>query len=443
MSDARRQADILILRGLVVTMDSQWRVLEDGALAIVGMNIVAVGSSTDLAAQYDASETIDATGHIVMPGLVNAHTHAPAVLFRGLLEDLTLEPWLEQSWLVEKRILNPDSIRLGAQLAHSEMIQGGTTTALDMYWFPEVSVKVAKEIGFRLVTGPAYLETPDPPDNVPDAERTARGREFLQQYCSDPLVTPCVQPHSTYTVSPRYLREARELADEFQVLMNTHASESKTEVKIIQQNYGTTPPRHLEANGFFTGRTVLAHCVQLDQTDIELLAARPTAAAHCPISNLKIGAGIAPVSKMLSAGMRVVVGTDGAQSSNDLDMWKAMRMSALLQKGINYDATLMPARQVVRMATSGSAEALGLADKIGALEAGKRADVILVELKQPHSQPFYDAYSHLVYSAGREDVTTVLINGRKVMQGRHLLTIDQAETIDRVNALSRRIHPPT
>ena len=435
----KRPADLVLLHGLVVTMDAGWRVLEDGGLAVSGQNIVAVGPSAEIAARYDATETIDASGHIVMPGLINAHTHAPAVLFRGLVEDLELEPWLARSWQIEKKMLNPDSIRLGAQMAHTEMIHSGTTTGLDMYWFPEVSAEVAKQIGFRLMTGPAYLETPDPPDHIPDAQRTDHGREFLQQYRNDPLIIACVQPHSTYTVSPRYLAEARDLADEYHVLLNTHAAESPIEVKTIEQKYGLRPPGHLDAHGLLTARTVLAHGVFLNRDEIDLLATRGTAVAHCPISNLKLGAGIAPVNGMLNRGVKVMVGTDGAQSSNDLNLWPVMRMTALLQKGIHNDPTLVPARQVVNMATRGAAEALGLADQIGTLEAGKRADLILLDLGQTHSLPLYDVYLHLLYAAGREDVSTVIINGKKVMHERQMLTIDERETNDRARALSRQI----
>jgi 5-methylthioadenosine/S-adenosylhomocysteine deaminase len=224
------------------------------------------------------------------------------------------------------------------------------------------------------------------------------------------------------------------------VLLNTHAAESPTEMKIVEQKYGLRPPRHLDALGLLTGRTVLAHCVLLNHDEIGLLAARGTAVAHCPISNLKLGAGIAPVNSMLNRGVKVMIGTDGAQSSNDLNLWPAMRMAALLQKGICNDPTLVPARQVVRMATCGAAEALGLGDKIGALEVGKRADLILLDLRQAHAIPLYDVYLHLVYSAGREDVSTVLINGRKIMHERRMLTIDELETHDRVRALSRQIH---
>ena len=435
----RQHADLVLLHGLVVTMDDEWRVLADGGLALSGQDIVAVGPSADIAARYAASETIDASNHIVMPGLINAHTHAPAVLFRGLVEDLSLEAWLARSWQIEKKILNPDSVRLGAQLAHTEMIQSGTTTALDMYWFPEVSAEVAKQIGFRLVTGPAYLETPDPPDHIPDAQRTDHGREFLQQYRNDPLIVACVQPHSTYTVSPRYLAEARELAGEYHVLLNTHAAESPVEVQTIEQKYGSRPPEHLDAQGLLTAHTVIAHGVFLNPTEIDLLATRGTAVAHCPISNLKLGAGIAPVKGLLDRGVKVGVGTDGAQSSNDLNLWPVMRMTALLQKGIHNDPTLVPARQVVKMATRGAAEALGLAGQLGSLEAGKRADVILLDLGQTHALPLYDVYLHLVYAAGREDVSTVIINGRKVMHERRMLTIDERETRDRARALSGEI----
>jgi 5-methylthioadenosine/S-adenosylhomocysteine deaminase len=433
-------ADKLILHGLVITMDERLTVLEDGAVAVAGPEIVAVGPTSELSAQFigPTTEVIDATGKLVMPGLINAHTHAADSLFRGLVDDLALEPWLEQLWVAERKFVRPDTVRLGAQLAQAEMIRGGTTTALDMFWYPEVSAQVAKAIGFRLMTGPVYFDFAEP-DNIPVEQRTARGREFLQEYQRDPLIVPCVTPHSTYTVSPAYLQEAQALADEFGVLLSTHASETNTEVATVSQRYGQSPPRHLDGLGMLTERTVLAHCVHVPDDEINLLAERRTVVAHCPLSNLKLGSGVAPIPGMRQNGVRTTLGTDGPVSGNDLDMWLAMRLAATLHKGVQQNPTLMPAVEVVKMATCDAARAMGLGDKIGSLVAGKQADLILIDPDQPHLTPLYDVYSHLVYAVGRADVATVLIRGRVVMQGRELTTLDEASVIAAVQELAQAI----
>jgi 5-methylthioadenosine/S-adenosylhomocysteine deaminase len=433
-------ADKLILHGLVVTMDEGLTVLEDGAVAISGPQIAAIGSTAEIIAQYAKTNTeiIDASSQLVMPGLINAHTHGADSLFRGLVDDLALEPWLERLWVAERKFVRPDTVRLGAQLAQAEMIRGGTTMALDMFWYPEVGAEVAQEIGFRLMTGPVYFDFAEP-DNIPVEQRTARGREFLQQYRHDPLIVPCVTPHSTYTVSPQYLREAQALADEFGVFLSTHASETATEVQTIKQRYGQSPPRHLDALGMLTERTVLAHCVHLLPDEMELLAQRQIIVAHCPLSNLKLGSGVAPIPQMRRAGVRTAVGTDGPVSGNDLDMWLAMRLAAVLHKGVQQNPTLLSAQEVVKMATCDAARALGLGDKIGSLTPGKEADIILVDLHRPHLMPRYDVYSHLVYTVGRADVSTVLIQGRTVMQNRRLLTVDEAGVMAAIQALAGEI----
>ncbi|MCK6627783.1 MAG: amidohydrolase [Anaerolineae bacterium] len=432
-------ADKLILHGLVVTMDDQLTLIDDGAVAIVGAKITAVGATNEVSGFIGpTTEIIDATGQLVMPGLINAHTHAADALFRGLVDDLALEPWLERLWVAERKFLRPDTVRLGAQLAQVEMIRSGTTTALDMFWFPEVSAQVAKDAGFRLMTGPVYFDLVEP-DNIPVEQRTARGREFLQEYQRDQLIVSCVTPHSTYTVSPQYLREAQALADEFGVLLTTHVSETTTEVATVSQRYGQSPPRHLDQLGMLTSRTVLAHCVHLPDDEINLLAERQTAVAHCPMSNLKLGSGVAPLPKMRQSGVQTTLGTDGPVSSNDLDMWAAMRLAAVLHKGVQQNPTLLSAQEVVKMVTCDAAGALGLSDKIGSLVAGKEADIILIDLNRPHLVPRYDVYSHLVYAVGRDDVATVLIRGRMVMQQRRLLTIDQTSAIAAVQELAQQI----
>ncbi len=439
MSQTKRRIDLLIQHGLVVTMDAQLRVIEDGAVAVQGTDIVQVGPSAELAAQFEAGETLDAHNQLVMPGLINAHTHSPAAIFRGLTEDMRLEPWLQKSWRLETQFVNSQNIRVGALLAQAEMIRGGTTTALDMYWLPEVMVEVARQTGFRLMTGPVWLGIENAPDHIPESERTARGREFLQQYRNDPLIVTCVQPHSTYTVPNELLQQAWALAEEFGVWFNTHCSETVTEVETVTKNVGSSPPRYLDSLGILSPRTVLAHCVQVKPDEIDLLAQRGVTVAHCPGSNLKLASGIAPVASMQRAGVKLTIGTDGAQSSNDLDLWYDLRLAPILQKTMQGDPTVMPAIQVVKMATCDAARALGLGAKVGSLEAGKRADVILLNLNALHAQPLYDVYAQLLYALGREDVSTVLINGKFVLKERQLCTINESELLSQVAVLAAQI----
>jgi len=431
---------ILIVNAKVVTLDERDTILEDGAIAVIGNQIAAVGPTPEIRKQYGdrAAEVIDAGGGLVMPGLVNAHTHAADTLFRGLVEDLPLEPWLDKLWIAERSTLTPETVRLGSQLAFAEMIRSGTTTALDMFWFPEASAQAAVEAGFRLVSGPIFFDF-DGPDGMAAEDRYEQAKGFLTEYKDHPLIGSCVLPHGGYTVSPEYLEQAFALAEEFDALFHTHASETQTEVATVQERYGASPIGHLEALGLLSPRTVLAHCVHVTEEEIDLLAQRETAVAHNPLSNLKLGSGIAPIPAMLAAGVCVALGTDGPVSSNDLDMWTAMRFASLQQKGIQRDPTLMKADETVHMATRAGAQALNLDDRIGSLEVGKRADLIVVELDSPHLAPLFDIYPHLAYTVGRDDVATVMIEGQVVMRDRQLLTIDEQQVLAEVRALTGQI----
>jgi len=429
--------DLLIKNGLIVSMDNDNRVIEDGAVAIQGAEIVDVGTTADMQAKYKAKEVIDAGQHIVMPGLINAHTHLAMTLFRGFADDLPLDPFLARVWEAEGRFIRPDTVEIGTRLAFAEMIRGGTTMALDMYWFPESSAEVASAVGFRLINGPIFVDF-DGPDGIPAAERAPRGREFFQRYAENPFILPCVLPHGTYTVSPDILTQAWELAGEFETLYHTHASETANEVATVLERYGKTPPEHLDHLGLLTPRTSLAHCVHLNEADIEIVAERGAAVVHCPISNLKMASGIAPLPQMHAAGVPVLLGTDGSATGNDLDMWKHMRIAAILHRGVQYDPTLNPAEKVVRTVTREAAEALGIGDRFGSIENGKLADLILIDLRNVHLVPMYDVFSHLVYAVGREDVSTVIIHGKVVMNRRELLTIDEAETVARTHQLAAK-----
>jgi 5-methylthioadenosine/S-adenosylhomocysteine deaminase len=435
-----KNINTLITHGKLVTLDENDHILEDGALAISGSQIADLGSTDALVAQYGSQveETIDAKGKIVMPGLVNAHTHAGMTLFRGYAEDMLLEAWLEKLWEKEAVYVRPDTVRLGTKLAMAEMIRAGTTTALDMYWYPHDCAEAAIEAGFRLVTGPIAVSFPGP-DKFDLDQRLSLGREYLEQYNGHPLIVSCVQPHATYTVPPEDLKKFHSLAEEFDVLVHTHASETKAELTKVQDLYGQSPIQHLESLDMLTPQTILAHCVHINDEEIKLLAENGTAVAHVPISNLKLGSGIAPLIKMIKAGVKVSLGTDGTSSSNDLNLWMSMRFAALLPKGLTHDASIITASEVIRMATIGGARALGIEALVGSLEVGKRADIIFIDLDNPHVTPMYDVYPHLVYTVGRDDVSTVIINGQVVMKNRQLVTLDEDGIIGRVKDLSEEI----
>lgn len=429
--------DTLILGPLVVTMDAGERILDAGAVAVRDGEIVAVGTRADLEG-CEAADTIDATGRLLMPGLVNAHTHLGDSLFRGLVEELPLEAWLERLWISEREFVSRESVELGARLAMAEMIRGGTTCALDMFWFPEAAADAAVRAGFRLATGPIFFDF-DGPDGVSVEDRIATGERWLERYAQEPLITPCVQPHNQLTVSPEGLRAARDLADRAGALFHTHCSETATEVQQTVDRFGRTPAAHLDELGILDERTVLAHCVHLADDDFVRIRRAGAAVLHNPLSNLKLGSGIAPVARMLDEGIPVALGTDGPVSSNDLDMWTAMRFAGLLQRGAHMDPVLTPARDVVRTATTVGAEALGLGDRVGRLAEGYRADLILVDLARPHLTPMYDVYGHLVYSVGRDDIRSVMVDGRWVMRDRTLETIDETAVLAEMTGLASAI----
>jgi len=430
--------DLLIEGALVVTMDDEERVIEDCDVAVSDGAIVAVGDGAATALPHDAP-TVDARGQALLPGLVNGHVHMGDSLFRSLVEDLPLEPWLERLWISERAFVTHDNVRLGVRLALAEMIRSGTTCALDMFWFPEATADACIEAGFRIVTGPIFFDF-EGPDGIAAGDRIRVGEEWLDRYADEPLVTPCIQPHNALTVSPDGMTAALELARRHDALFHTHCSETTTEVANTQERFGATPVGHLHALGILDGPVALAHCVHLTDDDIAMLATAPHAAVlHNPLSNLKLGSGIAEVARMIDEGIPVLVGTDGPVSSNDLDMWIAMRFAGLLQRGAHRNPVLTPAIEIVRMVTSTGARGLGLDDRIGSIEPGKRADLVLIDLERPHLLPMFDIYAHLVYAIGRDDVRSVMIDGEWVMRDRRLTTLDEPAILAATHELGGRI----
>lgn len=423
------RADWLIRDALVVTMDDDAHIYPSGFVTIRDHRVAAVGDMSSLPAGLIAVHTLDGHGMAVLPGLVNTHTHLAMTLFRGLVDDVPLQPWLDTIWPLEGRYATYDNVRAGATLAIAEMISGGTTTAADMYWQRDATAEAAEQAGFRLVTGPSFIDFVGP-DGIQPEDREPLAREFLTRYKSHPLITACVQAHATYSVPLALLEMTRAIAEEFQVLFVTHASENASEVDIVTERYGKTPIELLDSLGLLGPRSLLAHCVVLRPDEIAMMAERRAAVAHCPESNLKMGSGVAPVKDLLQAGVTVGLGTDGAATNNDLDMWGEMHTAALLQKGTLLDPTVLPANQALRMATIDGARALGLGGEIGSLEPGKWADLVLIDLDQPHLTPRFDIYSLLVYAARASDVDSVFIHGRPVLQDRRLLTLDR-EAVER------------
>jgi len=374
-----------------------------------------------------------------MPGLVNTHTHAAMTLFRGMADDLPLDTWLTKYiWPAEAKFITAASVRTGANLALAEMIRSGTTTFSDMYFFADELAQAAKKAGVRAVVAEAVLDFPTPDSKSPQ-ESFAIIEKLADKWKNDPLITIAVGAHSPYTCSSETLKSSKKLADTLGLPLTIHVSETRQEVDDITIKYGVPPFEYLDALGFFGGTVIAAHAVHPTAREIQLMAERRVGVAHNPGSNMKLASGVAPVPEMLRAGIAVGLGTDGAASNNNLDMFKEMNAAALLQKVSRLDPTAMSARDTVKAATIGGAKVLGLGKRIGSLEKGKRADLIIVDLNRPHLVPLYNVYSLLVYAANGADVETVIIDGRIVMQNRKLLTLDEESIKQEARKLALKI----
>ncbi len=426
---APRTVDLVVSHATVVTMDAERRVIPDGAVAVDAGRIVAVGTRAEIAAGHAARETLDAQGGIVLPGLINAHTHAPMVLFRGVADDLKLMDWLQKYiFPAEAKNVTAEFVRAGTRLAALEMIRSGTTTFVDMYYFEDQVAEVAKQAGIRSVAGSTIIDFPAP-DNKTRDEAVAYAERFIRRWKNDPLVVPAVAPHSTYIGSPDTLRVADALARREGVPLLIHLQESPDEQKTIAERYGKSSTEHLRDLGLLRKGVLGAHGVWLNANDRKILVEHDVGVAHCPQSNMKLSSGAAPVREMLAEGVRLGLGTDGAASNNDLDMFEEMLTAALLSKHASGDPTSAPAPKVLEMATLGGARALGMEDRLGSLEPGKRADLIVVDVGAPRLHPMFDPVSHLVYAAKGADVRHSVIEGRVVMRDHKVLQLDQAAVL--------------
>jgi 5-methylthioadenosine/S-adenosylhomocysteine deaminase len=437
--NAPREVSLLVTGGIVVTMDASNRILENGALAIDGSDIVAVDTADAIGRQFRGREVIDASEQIVMPGLVNTHTHAAMVLYRGLADDLPLMEWLNSYiFPAEAKTVSPEFVRAGTRLAALEMIESGTTTFADMYYFEEEVAAETRRAGLRGVLGQTIIQFPVADAKTP-ADGLARAEAFITAFVGDPLITPAVAPHALYTLDGPTLRAARELSKRYNVPTLIHLAETNDETKVAQERRAASPVAYLDSLGFLGAGVVAAHGVWVSDADIATLRARGVGVSHNPESNMKTASGTAPVPAYLRAGVSIGLGTDGAASNNDLDMFDAMRVAALLHKHETMDPSALTARSALEMATLRGARALGLDNRIGSLEPKKRADVITLSTRRARLTPMYDPISHLVYAARGDDVRDTIVNGRVLMRNRKVLTLDEAAVLDEARAWAARV----
>jgi 5-methylthioadenosine/S-adenosylhomocysteine deaminase len=434
-----RAISLVVIGGTVITQDAEHTVLSPGSVAIDGTRIVAVDRPEAVAAGYRAAATVDAHEHIVLPGLINTHTHAPMVLYRGLADDLALMEWLQKYiFPAEARTVTPEFVRIGTRLAALEMIESGTTTYADMYYFEEEIARVTRAAGLRAVLGQTIIQFPVADAKTP-AEGVARAERFITSFKDDSLITPAVAPHAMYTNDRTTLLACADLARRWRAPMLIHLAETDDEVRLSRQQHQATPAAYLETIGFWTPLTVAAHGIWVTEEDIAILKRHAVGVAHNPESNMKLASGAAPITKYLAAGIPVGLGTDGAASNNDLDMFEAMRQASLLAKHATRDPTALPAQTVLDMATVGGAKVLGMDRLIGSLEPGKRADLITVSTAQARQTPMYDPVSHLVYVTRGDDVRTTIVNGKVLMNGRQLRTLDRPAVIAEANRTADKV----
>lgn len=425
---------LAIKNGLVLTMNEENKVIENGFVGVLDDKIVYVGEEKG----FSANEIIDAKGGIVLPGLINAHTHAPMSLFKGLAEDIPLKRWLEEYiFPIEKR-LNPELVYIGALLSCAEMIMSGTTTFCDMYFFEDEVAKAAKKVGMRCLISEGLFDFPSP--NYGNIEKGYEYTEWLiEKWREDPLINIAVGPHTPYTCSEAILKNAKEIAEAHDIPIIIHVAETEYEVELIRQKYGKSPVEYLKELGLIYPRLIAAHCVHLSKKDMQLIKEGNVKVVHNAECNMKLASGISPVPDMIKMGICVAIGTDGSASNNNLDLFQEMDTVAKLHKISKMDPSVMDAVSVVKMATRNGAKALGMEDIIGSIEVGKKADIIVLNTNTAHMTPLYNPFYGIVYSATGADVTHSIIDGKVVMKERRLLTVDLDSIIEEVKGWAAQI----
>ena len=430
---------LVIANGIVITVDGSRRILNPGSVAINGSDIIGIDTPEAIAEHFKARDTIDAAGKVVMPGLINTHGHAAMVMYRGLGNDLALMDWLQKYiFPAEAKTVSPEFVRIGTRLALLEMIQSGTTMYADMYYFEEEVARVTKEAGLRGVLGQTVIEFPVPDAKTP-ADALKRAEAFAKDFAGDELITPSIAPHAVYTLDAATLAAASDLAKKLNIPLQIHLAETQAEIGMSQERHKMRPVAFLDSLKFWAPITIGAHGVWISPDEIQVLKQRNVGISNNPESNMKLASGTAPVVGYRAAGVDVGLGTDGAASNNDLDMFEAMRQASLLDKHTTRDPTAMPAQVALDLATIGGARALGMEKLIGSLEPGKRADLIAVSMRSARQTPMYDPVSHLVYATHGDDVRTTIVNGKVLMKDREMRTLIRAVVIADANALAMKI----
>ena len=431
-----QQVDMIIKNGTILTMNDKNLVFKDGFLCIRGDTISNISEDDESA--FEASKVIDAKGGLILPGLVNGHTHAAMSLFRGLADDLPLMEWLNNYIFPVESKMDGDFVFSGTLLACAEMIMSGTTTFCDMYLFEDQVATAARKSGMRCIAGEVLYDFPSP--NYGSIDKGFDYTEALiQKWQDDPLVSVAVEPHSLFTCSPSLLKAANELALRYNVPLIIHVAETLTEISEVKEKYGKTPVDHLHSLDILGPHLIADHCVHLEKKEIAMMAEQGVKVIHNPESNMKLASGIAPIPELLAKGVTVGLGTDGCASNNNLDLFTEMDMAAKLHKIHTLDPTVMNALTALRMATIEGAKALGLGNTTGSLELGKKADIIVLDTNKPHLTPLYSPYSHLVYAARGNDVSHCIINGQLVMEDRKLLTLNLDEIMTRAREKSVKV----
>jgi 5-methylthioadenosine/S-adenosylhomocysteine deaminase len=438
MNQDQPAADILITGSYVYVQDETKTIIRDGGVAVQGDSIVETGPADILREKYPAADLIAEEHGLIMPGLINTHTHASMSCFRGLADDLPLMEWLQEHIFPVEARLNSEMVYHATLLSLAEMIKSGTTSFCDMYLFAKDVARATSESGMRAWIGEVLYDFPSP-----NYGELTSGYEYVDElfdmYANHPLVSITVDPHAVYTCSPDLLKKLKNVAERNDALYVIHLSETNDEVKGALERFGVTPVMHLEKLGLLGSNVVADHCVVLDQQEIDLLAERGVKVAHCPESNMKLASGVAPVPEMLGAGIPVGLGTDGSASNNDVDMFGEMNSAAKLHKAHRLDPTVLTAADTLAMATINGARVLGAENEIGSLEPGKKADIIVLDLNQPHLTPLYNIPSHLVYAARGADVIHSIINGKVIMQNREVTTLNERQILAEMASIGKSI----
>jgi 5-methylthioadenosine/S-adenosylhomocysteine deaminase len=440
LSQTKEDVDLIVSGGIVVTMDGGRAIFQDGSVAVRGDAIVAVGPRAEVEARYKGAQTIDAHGRLVLPGLINGHTHVPMTLFRGLHDDVTLNEWLyKYIFPAEAKNVNEEFVRWGTRLAAAEQIRAGVTTFADMYYFEDAIAEETKAAGVRGVLGETFIDFPAP-DNKSEAQMLAYTEKFLKRWQGDPLIQAASAPHSIYTCSGKTLHDSTALARKYHAPILIHVAEMKKERDDSEEQNGMSPVAYLDKIGVLGPDVIAAHCIFVDEADRKLLAERQVGCVHNPSSNMMLASGVSPVPEMRAAGVAVGLGTDGpAGSNNDLDLMEEMDLAAKLAKVTKMDPLAGNAKAVVEMATIDGARALHMERKIGSLEPGKKADLVLISLDEPNAVPMYDTYAQIAYSLKASDVETVVVGGRGVMRERKLLTIDEERVLEKAREYGKSV----